>query len=74
MGLWGTQTQWRIAQRLPDLPRKGVAAAGFESLAIAQRADLPAERAEIAALARKIARPGSHLSGRSRGHIFSFCI
>lgn len=44
MGLWGPQTTWRIAGRLPDLPREELSARGLESLAMSQRLDLAAAR------------------------------
>jgi cobalt-zinc-cadmium efflux system outer membrane protein len=46
IGAWGEQTNWTIAPRLPDLPKKEVGAAGLESRAIEQRLDLVALRYE----------------------------
>jgi outer membrane protein, heavy metal efflux system len=47
MGLWGTATDWRIAPRLPGLPRDDVAREGLETLAVSQRLDLAAARQRI---------------------------
>ena len=52
MGLWGTQTQWRTLQRLPELPPDEGPLDHVESLAVAQRMDLDARRREFEALAR----------------------
>ncbi len=47
MGVWGPDTNWKIAARLADLPGAEVAPNGLESLAVAQRADLGAARQEV---------------------------
>ena len=52
MGLWGSQTDWEITPRLPDLPKSDISLQGVESRAIAQRLDLAASRQELLALAR----------------------
>jgi cobalt-zinc-cadmium efflux system outer membrane protein len=52
MGLWGTQTQWRTPDRLPELPPDEGPLDHLESLAVAQRLDLAARRREVEALAR----------------------
>lgn len=52
MGLWGAETQWKSAGRLPDLPAMEVRPEGLESLAIRQRQDLAAARQEVLAQAR----------------------
>ncbi|MDH3298613.1 MAG: TolC family protein, partial [Gemmatimonadota bacterium] len=54
MGLWGTDTQWRIPERLPDLPTVEVDLAHLESLAISRRLDLAAERWRIASIAKAL--------------------
>jgi cobalt-zinc-cadmium efflux system outer membrane protein len=52
MGLWGPQTAWSVAGRLPDLPAGEVRPQGLETLAIQQRQDLAAARGEVLAQAR----------------------
>jgi cobalt-zinc-cadmium efflux system outer membrane protein len=47
MGLWGTATRWRIAPRLPELPREAIAPEGLETRAVSQRLDLAAARQRI---------------------------
>lgn len=59
MGLWGLQTQWRAATRLPDLPEEEIAADSLERKAIEASLDLALLRRgmEIAARAVGIATP-----------------
>jgi cobalt-zinc-cadmium efflux system outer membrane protein len=59
MGLWGAQTQWRVASRLPEFPEQETAAAGLESKAIEASLDLSLLRRETEAAARAlgIAKP-----------------
>ena len=52
MGVWGAQTTWSVAGRLPDLPPNEVRPEGLETLAIQQRQDLAAARGEVLAQAR----------------------
>ncbi len=40
LGLWGKQTDWKLADELPSLPEKELALENFESLAVGQRLDL----------------------------------
>ena len=47
MGLWGPQTAWTIAGRLPELPADEVDPQGLETLAIRQRQDLAAARHNV---------------------------
>jgi cobalt-zinc-cadmium efflux system outer membrane protein len=47
MGVWGADTQWTVAPRLPEVPAEQVALAGLESLAIGRRADVAGARAEV---------------------------
>jgi cobalt-zinc-cadmium efflux system outer membrane protein len=54
MGLWGAQTQWRVAERLPELPPEEGPLEHLESLAIAQRLDVAAERREVETLSRTV--------------------
>jgi outer membrane protein, heavy metal efflux system len=50
MGLWGAQTQWRIADELPGIAGGDLPTEHLESLAMAQRLDLAASKAEVSAL------------------------
>jgi cobalt-zinc-cadmium efflux system outer membrane protein len=52
MGAWGSQTNWNLSPRLPELPQAEVDPQGLESLAVKQRADLGAARDEVVALAQ----------------------
>jgi cobalt-zinc-cadmium efflux system outer membrane protein len=49
MGLWGAQTQWSIADELPGIGRE-IPTEHLESLAMAQRLDLAASKAEVSAV------------------------
>ena len=49
MGVWGGDTAWTLAPKLPELPASEVPLAGLESLAIAHRADLAATRQDLEA-------------------------
>jgi cobalt-zinc-cadmium efflux system outer membrane protein len=46
LGLWGKQTMWQAESELPPLPEKELPVENVESLAISQRLDLAAARAE----------------------------
>ena len=54
MGLWGKNTQWKTGVRLPDLPDDEPPPQGLETLAISQRLDLSAVRAEVQAAAQSL--------------------
>lgn len=54
MGLWGSDTGWRIAARLPDLPVAETPLQGLESLAASQRLDLAAARRDIETAAKTL--------------------
>ncbi len=54
LGVWGADTQWKIADELPPIPGKSFATDRLESLAIAQRLDLAAAKTEIAALVQSL--------------------
>lgn len=54
MGLWGPCTNWKMGARLPRLPKREVAGAGLESVAVCQRLDLAAARQEIESLGREL--------------------
>jgi cobalt-zinc-cadmium efflux system outer membrane protein len=64
VGAWGTQTTWKIAPRLPELPTKEVAASRLEARAITQRLDLSAARQATIAQGRSagIAAVGTMLN------------
>jgi len=47
MGIWGAETTWSIAPRLPELPPNETPPQGLESLAAAQRFDLAASRQDL---------------------------
>ena len=51
MGTWGADTAWKIDNELPSLPSTDFPQRRLESLAISQRLDLAATKAEIGALA-----------------------
>ncbi|HZS18776.1 MAG TPA: TolC family protein [Candidatus Udaeobacter sp.] len=52
MGVFGEQTNWTVAPRLPDLPGSELATSRLESRAIQQRLDLAAARQQFIAQAR----------------------
>lgn len=54
LGLWGPETAWSIAPRLPELPDDDLSAFRLESLAVAQRLDLEAARLEAETLSRSL--------------------
>ncbi|MFN7022048.1 MAG: TolC family protein [Phycisphaerales bacterium] len=69
MGLWGPQTQWHAAARLPALPDEVIAAEGLEGKAITASLDLALLRreAEVAARSAGIAKPFAWLEGADVG-------
>lgn len=54
LGLWGTQTNWKIAPRLPEPSWVEESVTGLESCAVAQRLDLAAARYELYVEARRL--------------------
>ncbi|MFN2477391.1 MAG: TolC family protein [Chthoniobacterales bacterium] len=54
MGVWGAETQWKIADELPALPGKNLPVDRLESLAIAQRLDLASTKSEVAAVVQSL--------------------
>jgi outer membrane protein, heavy metal efflux system len=64
MGLWGEQTDWRAAARLPALPQDGIPAEGLEGRAVERSLELGVARRdlEVAARTAGIARPLGFLS------------
>ena len=55
LGLWGANTNWKIADHLPDIPAHEVSLAHLESLAIAQRLDLEAARMNVNLIGQSLA-------------------
>ena len=54
MGLWGTQTQFKLPERLPDLPMTVDDMPDIEQVAMEQRLDLQAMRSQTDALAKNL--------------------
>ncbi len=54
LGLWGEQTQFRLPERLPDLPSAPLEQPDIERLAIAQRIDVQAARLGAEQTARNL--------------------
>ena len=54
LGLWGEQMQFKLPERLPDLPKAADDLPNVEQLAMEQRLDLQAMRLETAALAKNL--------------------
>jgi outer membrane protein, heavy metal efflux system len=47
MGLWGTDTDWKLESKLPEVPKDDFSIHGLETLAITQRFDLAGAKAEL---------------------------
>jgi cobalt-zinc-cadmium efflux system outer membrane protein len=47
MGLWGEDTNWKVSPGLPQLPKEDFGIHGLETLAVTQRYDLAAAKAEL---------------------------
>jgi outer membrane protein, heavy metal efflux system len=54
MGLWGTDTGWKVESRVPDIPKDDLSIRGLETLAITQRYDLAAAKAELQSMLRAL--------------------
>ena len=54
MGLWGSQTNWRLPEQLPDIPAAEIPLENLESMAIENRLDMAAERKAVEALAQAL--------------------
>jgi cobalt-zinc-cadmium efflux system outer membrane protein len=52
MGLWGEDTNWKLSQGLPDVPQEDLSVRGLETLAVTQRYDLAAAKAELESAVR----------------------
>lgn len=55
LGLWGADTAWRIADRLPEPPDEEIPLEGLERLAVARRPDLQAARWGVDLVGRALA-------------------
>lgn len=70
MGLWGEQTQWRVADHLPELPAAEGPLEHLESLALTQRLDVAARRRELETLSRTLSFVEStRWTGEVRGEL-----
>jgi cobalt-zinc-cadmium efflux system outer membrane protein len=69
MGLWGPDTAWKVAPRLPELPADEIASEGLEKRAVAYSLDLEAARREVEVAAGRLvlARPAVMLAGGNLG-------
>lgn len=47
LGVFGDQTEWKVASGLPALPKEEVSWSGLETLAVSQRYDLAAAQAQL---------------------------
>ena len=54
MGLWGAQADYRLAERLPDLPKAPGDYADLEAIALRERLDVVAAKAEAEGIARSL--------------------
>lgn len=54
MGLWGDDTDWKVAEELRAVPTEDFPERGLESIAINQRLDLAASKGEVLALVQSL--------------------
>ena len=54
LGLWGVNTEWKVADELPPIPHQEIAFENLESFAIKQRLDLSAARQQVALVGRAL--------------------
>jgi outer membrane protein TolC len=54
LGLWGTQAEFKLPERLPDLPKEATELPDIERIAIAQRLDVQAARETTELTARNL--------------------
>lgn len=69
MGVWGLQTQWTVASRLPAIPEAPTPLAGLESVAIKNSLAIAAARSQLLAAAQSMKLSGAAglLSGATVG-------
>ena len=54
MGLWGTQTDWKLPDKLPEVPAERPRYDNLEALALEQRLDVQAAKQEMRVLAESL--------------------
>ena len=54
IGVWGPDTQWKIADELPSIPDRNLPFDRLESTAVAQRLDLAAAKIELSAVVQSL--------------------
>ena len=54
LGLWGADVDFKLPERIPELPKEPRVYADVEALAVANRADLKAARADLEATAKAL--------------------
>jgi cobalt-zinc-cadmium efflux system outer membrane protein len=54
LGLWGSDTDWKLAGALPEVPGAMPSVRGLETLAVANRLDLAAARADLISLLKAL--------------------
>lgn len=54
LGVWGEQTQFKLPDRLPDLPKQAFDLPDIERVALAQRLDVQGARLDVAQTARNL--------------------
>ncbi len=67
LGLWGSEANYSLPDRLPDLPASAANLPNIEELALRQRLDLQASRLSIFAEAREFV-----LDGYDQGELFGY--
>ena len=55
LGLWGAETNWKMADHLPELPAQEISLQNLETRAIAQRLDLKALRMRLDLIGQSLA-------------------
>jgi cobalt-zinc-cadmium efflux system outer membrane protein len=55
LGLWGPQTEWALAEKLPDLPSEETPLEHLETIAIRQRLDVDAARKQALLMSNAVA-------------------
>ncbi|MEQ1685747.1 MAG: TolC family protein [Burkholderiaceae bacterium] len=54
LGAWGEQTQFKLPERLPDLPKEALELPDIERVALAQRLDVQGVRLDVAQTAKNL--------------------